>query len=85
MDTQLVDKIYESCFVPEVWPEVLDELGRTGGTLGASLFVARGDSHYYLASPEPRERAERIVKEGWLRRGSIIGRLFTLGHSMSTS
>jgi DNA-binding CsgD family transcriptional regulator len=66
--------------VPEVWPEVLDELGRIGGAPGASLFVAKGDAQYCLASPEPRERAERIVKEGWLRRGSIIGRLFAIRH-----
>jgi hypothetical protein len=64
MDAQLVDRIYGSSFVPEVWPDVLDELGRIGGAPGASLFVARDDVHHCLASPEPRERAERIIKEG---------------------
>jgi hypothetical protein len=28
MDAQLIDKIYESCFAPETWPDVLDEIGR---------------------------------------------------------
>ncbi len=40
MDIQLIDRIYESCFAPEVWPDVLDELGRIGGGPGASLFVS---------------------------------------------
>ena len=39
MDTQIIDNIYESCFVPEFWPEVLDEMGRLGDAPGASLFV----------------------------------------------
>jgi DNA-binding CsgD family transcriptional regulator len=81
MDAQFIDRIYESSFIPEFWPEVLDELGRVGGAPGASLFVATGGTQYCLASPEPRERAERIVKEGWLRRGSIIGRLFDMRHA----
>ena len=62
MDTQLIDRIYESCFVPEIWPDVLDELGRIAGAPGASLFVSKGDALHCAASPEPRERAERIVK-----------------------
>lgn len=28
METQLLDRIYESCFAPDIWPEVLDEIGR---------------------------------------------------------
>jgi DNA-binding CsgD family transcriptional regulator len=81
MDAQLIDRIYESCFAPEVWPDVLEELGRIGGGPGASLFVSTGDVLHWVASPEPRERAERIVKEGWLWRGTIIGRLFAQRHA----
>jgi DNA-binding CsgD family transcriptional regulator len=81
MDTPLVDKIYESCFVPEFWPEVLDELGRIGGAPGASLFVLKNDAHYCITSPEPQERAQRLIKEGWLSRGRIVSRLFAQRHS----
>ncbi len=28
MDPELVDRIYECSLVPELWPGVLDELGR---------------------------------------------------------
>jgi DNA-binding CsgD family transcriptional regulator/PAS domain-containing protein len=81
MDIQLIDRIYESCFEPEIWPDVLDELGRIAGAPGASLFVSKGDALHCVASPEPRERAERIVKEGWLRRGTIVARLFAQRHA----
>jgi PAS domain-containing protein len=80
MDTPLIDRIYESCFVPEFWPEVLDALGRIGGAPGASLFVLKNDAQYCITSPEPRERAQRLIKEGWLTRGRIISRLFAQRH-----
>ena len=28
MNNQLIDRIYESALVPELWPDVLDELAR---------------------------------------------------------
>ena len=80
MDPQLIDKIYESCFAPEIWPDVLDEIGRIGDAPGASLFVSKDDVLHWVASPEPRARAQRIVKEGWLWRGQVIARLFALRH-----
>jgi DNA-binding CsgD family transcriptional regulator len=81
MNSELIDKIYESCFAPQVWPEVLDEVGRIGDAPGASLFFSRGGDQRCVTSPEPRERAERIVREGWLGRGAIIPRLFAQRHA----
>ena len=81
MNTSLIDKIYESCFAPEFWPEVLEELGRIADAPGASLFVVKNDAAHCLTSAEPRERAQRMIKEGWLRRGRIMSRLFAQHHS----
>jgi len=81
MDTQLIDKIYESCFLPEFWPEVLDELGHIAEAPGASLFVLKNDAQYCITSAEPRERAQQMIKEGWLGRGRVISRLFAQRHS----
>jgi DNA-binding CsgD family transcriptional regulator len=78
MDAQLIDKIYESCFAPETWPDVLDEIGRIADTAGASLIVSKDNVLHWVASPEPRQRAEKFVKEGWLWRGQIISKLFAL-------
>jgi hypothetical protein len=38
MAPELVDLIYESSFVPELWPGVLDELGRIADGTGGTLF-----------------------------------------------
>jgi DNA-binding CsgD family transcriptional regulator len=81
MNSELIDKIYESCFEPQVWPKVLDDVGRIGDAPGASLFFSRGGNQRCVTSPEPRERAERIVREGWLARGAIIPRLFAQRHA----
>src|SRR5215471_52318 len=78
MDARLIDRIYESCFAPETWPDVLDEIGRIADTAGASLIVSKDNVLHWVASPEPRERAERFVKEGWLWRGEIVAKLFAL-------
>ena len=43
MDSELVDRIYESSFVPELWPGVLDELGRIAEGTGGSLFITKAD------------------------------------------
>jgi DNA-binding CsgD family transcriptional regulator len=78
MDAQLIDRIYESCFAPETWPDVLGELGRIGDTAGASFFVSKDNVLHWAASPEPRGRAEQFVKEGWLWQGRIMAKLFSL-------
>ena len=81
MDAQLVDRIYESCFSPEAWPGVLDEMGRIAGASGCSLFVSGKDVLHWVASPEPRARAEKMVREGWLWRGTVMARLFAQRHA----
>jgi DNA-binding CsgD family transcriptional regulator len=67
--------------VPDFWPEVLDELGRIADAPGASLFMLKNNAQYCITSPEPRQRAQQMIKEGWLGRGQIISRLFAQRHS----
>ena len=43
INPQLIDRIYESSFVPELWPDVLDELGRIAEAPGGRC-----------SSPKPR-------------------------------
>jgi hypothetical protein len=58
MNSELIDKIYESCFAPQVWPEVLTEVGRIGDALGASCFSL--EVAISVASPRPsRVRAPK--------------------------
>jgi hypothetical protein len=46
MDPELVDRIYECSLVPELWPGVLDELGRIAETPGGTLFITKAEVQY---------------------------------------
>ena len=81
MDPQLIDRIYESSFVPELWPGVLDELGRIAEATGGTLFITKAEVQYWTASHGIRERAEKLVNEGWFWRGQLAARLFGARHS----
>ncbi|MGH6801405.1 MAG: helix-turn-helix transcriptional regulator, partial [Methylocella sp.] len=80
MDPELVDKIYESSFVPELWPGVLDEVGRIAEA-GASLFINDGDVTSWTSSKRAHEATAIFVKEGWFWRGQIVSRLFAARHA----
>ena len=80
MDPQLIDRIYESSFVPELWPGVLDELGRIAEA-GGSLFICNADVTSWTASKIAHEGAARFVNGGWFWRGQLAARLFGARHS----
>jgi len=80
MDPELVDRIYECSFVPELWPGVLREVGRIAEA-GASLFITNGDVTSWTASKIAHEATAIFVKEGWFWRGQIIARLFAAHHA----
>jgi PAS domain-containing protein len=80
MDPELVDRIYECSFVPELWPDVLHELGRIAEA-GASLFISDSDITSWTASKIAHEGTAKFVKEGWFWRGQIVARLFGARHA----
>jgi DNA-binding CsgD family transcriptional regulator len=80
MQPELVDRIYESSLVPELWPSVLHELGTIADATGGSLFITKDEVQHWAASPGARERAARMVDEGWFWRGQLIARAFALRH-----
>ena len=81
MDTQLIDRIYESSFVPELWPDVLAAFGELAGGNGGSLFIIKGQTQHWTASPENYERAKKVVADGWLWQGNLIARAFAARHA----
>ena len=80
MDPELVNRIYECSFVPELWPGVLREVGRIAEA-GASLFITNGDVTSWTASKPAHEVTAIFVKEGWFCRGQIVARLFAAHHA----
>jgi DNA-binding CsgD family transcriptional regulator len=81
MDPELVDRIYESSFVPELWPGVLDEVGQAAETRGCSLLITNGDTTYWTASANNHDTTASIVNEGWFWRGQITSRLVGAHHA----
>jgi hypothetical protein len=83
MDSELVDRIYESSFAPELWPRVLGELAQIIDAPQGTLIIFNRDSTHWRASPGAgaHERVQRLVNGHWLERGKFVSRLFGARHA----
>lgn len=77
MQEQLIDRIYECSVVPELWPDVLDELATITDSIGGMLFSARKAVNW-TASENVFEAFDTYVKDGWFekcpRRTCMMGK-----------
>jgi DNA-binding CsgD family transcriptional regulator len=81
MDQQLIDRIYECSFAPELWPGVLDDLAKIAGARGGVLFAANTKVVNWTASAILREGMERFAKSDLLTRGQRGARLCDACHA----
>jgi DNA-binding CsgD family transcriptional regulator len=81
MDPELVDRIYESSFVPELWPGVLRDLGQIIDAPQGAIYILNRAGTHWTVSPDAREHAQKAVNEGWLGRGQFAARLFGARHA----
>lgn len=65
MQETLIDRIYECSVVPELWPDVLDELATITESTGGMLFSARKAVNW-TASENVYDAFETYVNDGWL-------------------
>ncbi|WP_443748224.1 helix-turn-helix transcriptional regulator [Asticcacaulis solisilvae] len=70
MDADLIDRIYECSFVPELWPGVLDELAGIADSRGGLLFSARDKVLNWTSSEGLEDIFQAYVADGWFRRCS---------------
>lgn len=72
---KLEERIYEAALVPELWQQVLEELGASSGGVGGVLFSVTRTGSQWTASPGIYEAMTRFVTEGWYRLNTrqIIG------------
>jgi DNA-binding CsgD family transcriptional regulator len=68
MTDDLIDRIYESSFVPELWPGILDVLSDIAGARGGVLFAAHSKVLNWTASQNLADTFKVYVEDGWLRR-----------------
>jgi DNA-binding CsgD family transcriptional regulator len=79
-DAELVDRIYECGFVPELWPQVLRDTSKISESAGASLFVTNPDVTAWTASNNARPITERFIADGWYWRGRLMSRVHNSRH-----
>jgi DNA-binding CsgD family transcriptional regulator len=80
MTDDLIDRIYESSFVPELWPGILDALSHIAGARGGVLFAAHSKVLNWTASANLAETFKFYVEDGWLRRCTRRACLLTHTH-----
>jgi DNA-binding CsgD family transcriptional regulator len=82
MDPELVERIYESSFVPELWPGVLDELSKIAVARAGFLFISNAEIHHWAASTElANEAVKPLVASGWIARSQRMSRFLGARHS----
>ncbi len=80
MEVELIDRIYECGFVPDLWPDVLRDVSKISNSAGASLYITNPGVTAWTASKNARDIAERFVKEGWYWRGQMTSRVHGSRH-----
>ncbi|MEG3148072.1 helix-turn-helix transcriptional regulator [Sphingomonas sp. RT2P30] len=65
MNTDLIDRIYECSFLPELWPGIMDELARITDARGGQLFSVRGKSVKWTGSANLDAVFHEYVHDGW--------------------
>ena len=65
MKTELIDRIYECSFVPELWPGVLDDLAALMQGKGGVLFAMRDKVLKWESSATLTDVFQAYVNDGW--------------------
>ncbi len=81
MNEGLIDRIFESAFVPELWPGVLDELSRIADARGGSILAVTPKALRWTASEGLLEVAEIFAREDWASRSLRRPRLLAARHA----
>lgn len=82
MNPLLIDRIYECAFVPEFWPDVLNDLAGIAAARVGFLFVSNGDIHHWAASTGiGTDALKPLIESGWVARSERFTRFLALRHS----
>jgi DNA-binding CsgD family transcriptional regulator len=81
MDAHFVDQIYESSFVPELWPDVLAQLANIAIARSGWLFIVDGEKQKFAGSNEMvREVLEPLIPTRVIVRSQRFTRLCAARH-----
>jgi DNA-binding CsgD family transcriptional regulator len=81
LDAQFIDRIYESAFVPELWPDVLAQLANIATARSGWMAISRGGKHHFSGSNQiVREAVAPLVEGGLVFRADRFARLCASCH-----
>jgi DNA-binding CsgD family transcriptional regulator len=81
MEQELIDRIYECAFVPELWPGVLDELAKIVDARRSFLFAANKEVLNWTASASLRAGMEVFVSGHFYTRSQLGRRAIAARHA----
>ena len=81
METTLVDRIYESAFVPELWPGVLSDLTEIAGGRTGFLYVSRDEIHAWTCSNTLGLNASAAIASGAVAHSERFRRIVNYRHA----
>jgi DNA-binding CsgD family transcriptional regulator len=81
MTSQLIDRIYECAFVPELWPSVLDELAKIAEARGGFLFAANKEVRNWTASASLQAGMHAFVSGRYYETSSRANRAIGARHA----
>lgn len=80
MQGEMLDEIYEAALVPELWPHVLEKVGRRVRAKGGILFTESNRDFRWLGSSEVGHVMLELLAGGWMahntRASIVVARAF---------
>lgn len=76
----LIDKIYEAAALPELWPDLFDEISITNGFVGAGMFTMNAQYQRGSSSAAVAPLLADFLKDGWTERNPRAPRVAARNH-----
>ncbi|MBL0372102.1 helix-turn-helix transcriptional regulator [Rhizobium sp. KVB221] len=77
-ETNFIDLIYESAFIPTNWEHVLDQMAQAVNGHGTALFNVSTAATRSIASASLEDLSTKMLKEGWATRNTRAQRLLSI-------
>ncbi|UGX99723.1 helix-turn-helix transcriptional regulator [Bradyrhizobium quebecense] len=77
----LIDLAYEAAVIPELWPNLLHQVGAIARARGIVLLTAAPHDVRWVASPDMHDDTVAYVEGGWHERNGRLPRLLAANHA----
>lgn len=74
-DVELVERIYEAAFIPELWSSVIERIAETTGSFGGSIYTSGAGYSAIAASKNCMAHLQDMISLGWTERNLRAQRL----------